>query len=555
MSQRTVFFENVTHAHRPWVGWFLFRGDQVHFFDFEPHLRAMGWLRRLLQQERIQRIYIPSASQADSIAMDDAEGLFPQFSSHPLIQALGSLYSPEEAAPFFKKALLETRFRSVFIRRYLQEYSRRNPHQRVLLIPEISCHWEPDNHRFCPPGVRALSAAIRIIQDAAYNTAISSALFLHLFFIRIGRLLSRKIRTEAAVHVYPVEQEFQVKFQKKRGFDFLLDGKILTKQNTLFLVHPTGEGPWVQEAIRTGHRILRLSHFAQIRSPGGHLRNPPIHLKSGPLIKAALGFLLHPLTPRWIAEAAGRGLFVGMTHSALLERLKFKNYLYLNQEHLSQQWLNILIRRAGRQSWNFAFAIGGGYLYRPQSEFGHRQRLWAYQNCDHFVSMSSQLIRYHQAHPQRTRFYHNVGNIWSEQIGSFSRGEIQQLRREWFGPGAQDRKIISFFDTTFIEADNSPSTYSEALLWYRDIERLLDEEKHLWAVLKPSRAAWRFVDHRARWADPLGTEILNRWEVLKKHPRVYCAGDAGDPSAIIAASDLTVTFCFPRVRFSGNLYS
>src|SRR5439155_137054 len=99
--------------------------------------------------------------------------------------------------------------------------------------------------------------------------------------------------------------------------------------------------------------------------------------------------------------------------------------------------------------------------------------------------------------------------------------------------------------------------FDEAVAWYDDIARLADERPDLLMVLKPSKADWYFVDPTFQWSHPRGAAVLERWERLRAHPRVHFAGHDGDPASVVAAADLTVTFCYssPTAEALGALGS
>jgi polysaccharide biosynthesis PFTS motif protein len=208
-------------------------------------------------------------------------------------------------------------------------------------------------------------------------------------------------------------------------------------------------------------------------------------------------------------------------------------------------WRNVLIRRAGRQSWYFSLAIGGGYIYEGVGDTTRHHRLWTYQNPDHFVLPSSQMVDYYRRHRQKVREYHEIGNIWSELVCTEARNADRGATlSRWFRAPVEGRKVVAWFDTTFVETENSGSSYSEAIEWYGHVLRLLDEDENLLAVIKPSKSEDYFLDPKGEWSHPLGTALMQKWDALKGNPRVYFPGRLGDPAEVMAMSDLTVTFCF-----------
>jgi len=144
-----------------------------------------------------------------------------------------------------------------------------------------------------------------------------------------------------------------------------------------------------------------------------------------------------------------------------------------------------------------------------------------------------------------------VGNLWSEQIlGAEQAIDLDAVRRQWFGPLAEGRRVLAWFDTSFVEAPNSPSTFTEAIRWYADILRLAQQQDELLMVIKPSKDEAYYVDEgpRQQWAGPqLGKRLMQVWAALRSHPRVRFLDHADDPTTVVAASDLTVTYCFSSV--------
>lgn len=558
--RRRVFFEHLHNAHWPLVAWHVARGDQVFVFDFHFRLKRTPWIKALINRQKVQRIYIRPYSGADSVAMDAVERLYPRFADHPLIRACGRVFGEAEVALVFKKAMLDSVFQYCYMHRHLQQYvAQLEPDARVLIVPEMYEAWDrvlqgsgfpPLEHLERHSWSRRL-AWLAATWDRVWK---QEALCLYNSLLLLWAWCAKRFSPAkpglplAGDHVYAIDQPFQTQFQGGRKFNFLLDGTRLNKANTVFLVHQDAAGPWMAEAKATGHRVLTR---AELSSPLSYWQAPPTRLP----IQALLGLTFRTLgrlaDPSWITWTAAAGTKVVIEDAVLFERLKVRNYIYTNSAGRIQRWHNLMVRRMGGQSWCFALAIGGGYVYSEghARARGHwmdkRSRAYAFDNHDHLIAQSQQMISYHWKHPQAVRGYHNVGNLWSELARQARRaGRDQQLIQQWFGDRATGRKIISWFDTSFVEADGSVSTFKDAIAWYEDILRFLKERDDVCMIIKPSKAEAWFADSRHQWFHPLGVRVVELWRQLQAHPRVYFAGHQGDPSDIMAASDLVVTFCF-----------
>ncbi|GEM_PF-2088250 len=568
--KRLVFFENVTSAHRPLVAWYLARGYRVFVFDFTYKLKFMTWLRKLLLTGRVERIYFHPASRAEGLAMDAAEWFYPQASGHRLIRRLEALYGREETGPVFKYALVQSLARYFYTRLYLQRTIEKESFaSRITFVPESYGFWDPLLFEWCrdrlePLGgvyipwlPRLLSAAgrewIKVTRYLPYY--FGSGMFLVLGWF--ARTFATDARGKASQHykvVYGIGTKFQTKFSGARRFDFLLDHQKLTKVNTGFLIERSLEGEWIERERQAGYQMIKQSEYC---TAWGILRYPPQTIPVGLAARALLEGIRRIQAPEWIHQAATLGLWVLSKETNLFERIRFEHYVYTNQYGIPPRWRNVLVRRAGGRSWWFAYSNGGGFMYQADqafasgSDFGDCVRFWAYENMDHFVSPCSQLIEYHRRHHQRVRWYHEVGNLWSEQILQVAKTlNRDALRHQWFGTLAQGRKVVAWFDTSFVEAPHSPSTFTEAIQWYRDILRLTQEHEDLLMVIKPSKDEAYYVDpgpHQL-WASPrLGQQLMQVWDHLKAHPRIRFLRHTEDPTQVLLASDLTVTFCFSSV--------
>lgn len=563
--KKDVFFESISTGHRPLVIWYLARGHRVNVFNFTNSLKSMPWLRKLINEGKISRVEVNHLSGTVDLAMEAAEWLYPKHSQNPLVQCLYDIFGPEEPEAVIKQGLLLQVSQYLSIRLFLQKYlGKAESSATVTLVPDSFCYWDKLLGDWCrerlgplesvkiPVWARIWSELISLEKRAFENVKHSLYNGISLLSVWLGRRLSKPRDGDWIGdydHVCAIDVPAQVRFQGPRNFDFLLDNERLTKENTAFLVSRGVEGPWMDEARSSGYHIIARSQFGDERHPSGHLRSPPRKADLGPLAKTVvLGAFrgsFRPLAPEWLVQTAALGVSTYISESCVLERVGYVNYIYRSQDDLRQRWRNALIRKAGRQSWNFAYAIGGGYFHDEGEEFGGLHRLWTYQNPDHYVAPSPQMVEYQKRHHQVVREYHEVGNIWSElvRIESETRDREEALS-QWFNGSHRGKRVVAWFDSSVVEAENSGCTYTEAIAWYAGIQKLLEEDENLLVVIKPSKPPSYFLDPAQEWSHPLGAVLMEKWDELKGHPRVHFAGHDSDPVSVIAMCDLTVTYCF-----------
>ncbi len=169
---------------------------------------------------------------------------------------------------------------------------------------------------------------------------------------------------------------------------------------------------------------------------------------------------------------------------------------------------------------------------------------------DYYVGMNEIVGEYYKLHHQNVEKYFSVGSIYSEMIRNImSTGSRNDLFYKHFDKAIENKnKIVAFFDTTFIDAENCYGTYEDCIAFYQDILRLIDCMEDVLIIVKPSKLASWFISPQMQWASPKkGKEIIELWNVLKSNPRIFWAANehANDQltfnNIIIAVSDLVVT--------------
>jgi hypothetical protein len=584
---RDVVFETIGRGHRALVEAALRRGDRVFVFDFTYRLKARAWLRALINEGRVVRIYVPPTTREEGASLGAAEWLAPRLMRHPIVRALTALYGAEEVAPVVQKAVLDEVFAHLFMRAWLARHlADETRGRKVILVASAFRRWErrlarwPDRPAAALRGLRfgrwatAWTRATRRMETAA-RTAKAAALLSAVLAARRRRFRSEAPPPVEVDHLYAIDQPFQAKFRGGRRFTFLLDGATLHEKNTAFVVHPSAEGEWMEEARREGYLVFSRQALASTRAL---LREPPSRAATRGLARVLRAIMVRPGSAAWLVEMALLAVRTHLGVAKLAEHVRFTNYVYTNQDGLDQRWHNVMVRRLGGRSWNYVLSIGAGHLTEGGTDLAGmrdplgRHRLHAFQNPDDFVVPCHQLVSYHQRHRQRVRAYHDVGNIFSELILGVGAGERRASRREWFGGAADDARVIAWFDTSYVEEPLSPARFDEAVMWYDDILRLADLRPDFRMLIKPSKADWYFTDPAFQWSHPSGAAVVDRWQRLAAHPRVHFAGSEADPSAVVAASDLTITFCYssptaealgarrrglwyePKERWRGTLY-
>jgi polysaccharide biosynthesis PFTS motif protein len=344
--------------------------------------------------------------------------------------------------------------------------------------------------------------------------------------------------------VFTIEQAFQTKFQGVRGFDFLLDGRGINKENTLFLIGRFAKREWINEQIAKAFYVLRFADLFRL----GHLCRSEHNALFG--FSNALSLirvlLFKPDSRICFLRAFLKSLVVYIKYSVLIESFSFKAYIYTNNESSSQIAINIFLRKKNISSWCYLMFLVGGYP-RSASEqdfIEHRNVLWSFINPDYMIGMNDNVISYFRLHHQGVRNYHTVGSLYSEMVVVNN----QLIDRDHFlrgcfpGISVENTKVCAFFDTTFVAEEEAFASFDDGFAFYTDIAKVLNEK--ILVIIKPSKGDAFYVAPNGQWSSlEKGEKVVGAMDLLRSHPRVYFAGDAGDIPSIMAVSDVVVTHC------------
>lgn len=551
-----VIFETLRWFHWPVAAYYLWRGAHIHVFDFTYDLKRNPLLRALINAGRIERIYIRTMAKEHGEAIDQTEIVFKKLKHHyqKILKRVSDLYQSEEIELIFKKTLLFEIFRCIYIHNSLRGRS-------VLFIPDAYTFYESFIRQWgtypfssfekvvTPRFFSGLAGIFRFFDS--WRPALGGFCWLFsqfIFSVLFHRFAGKSSFTTPFKYAVAVHQEIEIKFDNKRRFDFLLDGRTLTPDNSVFLFFL----PVIPPKDHHGVDAAAMKKWSFLCST----RRMP-QLKKGLPALLALPLSLFSLSP--FVWAYFRALFTYFFFQRLRGQVSFENYIYTNQESTQQIALNILIRNEGGTTWNYALFLGGGLLYVPRREdFSTRRHwLWAYLNSDHYVAVSRDAVEYSRTHFQHIRHYHVVGSLYSEMVRECVRENSREaVGLKWFGPEWRPGlKIVSFFDTSFIDSrDCQTTTFDDAISFYSDILRLMKETRDILFVIKAKKNEGYYLAPDFQWSSlEKGGRIVALWERLKQDGKVFWAGDRGDIPLIIAMSDLVVSYCYssPTVEALG----
>ena len=560
----TVFFERIRTVHYLLVLFYLWRGYEVYAFDFDDSIKPPRWLRRLINAGKVERIIPNPWSIVHGQAIDQTELVYPKLKATGAQKSLRRFLKDEETDLVFKKMLLPEIFTCLYVNTHLGAVAKVMSQSRTVcffhdkynvfhrMLARHGTHdLDPLVHVRRPLWYTGVAPLLRWLDKISYALPRWGYLVSRTSLMAIGNLLPRREAEKLqASYAIPIEQRFQVAMSGKRYFDFLVDRTNITAANVLFLFRIPLDKSIRRHCDRNGYNVIEQRHLLGVRSLAG----------SRWAWSVILGYLaalmrIWPLDrqPRAFVAGVLQSIYIHMQHEALSKRATFKHYVYANQESARQVAVNIVLRKQGVTTWNYAMFIGGGFLHAKKGDFAaKRHTIWAFFNGDHYLGATQHAIDFYKLHCQTVRQYHDIGCIFSEMVREYlaETGKEGLARRFFARPLTKSQRVVSFFDTTFLDADNVPVNFWDGILFYEDILRFLADFQDAFVVVKPSKDEQIVGSPKSQWSSAKASgKLMAVWDTLKQHPRVHWAGTTGDVPAIIAASDLVVTHCLSSPTF------
>jgi len=555
-----IIFERITPLQFPVLSYYLWKQKEIKFFDNDGLERDKNWVKKLVKRGRISEIppigYV--YNECYGTALDNIDKVYEYLANgSALAREMVKLYGDENAELAYRKGLTRDLSEFYYIDSCLEQEAGRLQHgERILFIPH--------KYRQCLRLVRESGAFYHGHQNIDIACKLGTLNHLYGLFEKVRWWLSqlvivalyftelmmpRKRSGGAKKYEYAVaimNPEYQFKF-KTRSVDFLLDGNNIRKDNTVFiLLTPAISRDHWSEMKSKGLNVIDCSkRFMSARSSNQKATTHILRTTLPYIVRHAfLGLFENNI----ILNVNAVLLSVFLKWSFILQEVNFKHFITFNDEEIGHIGRNILLHRAGAKTWYYAHSGALGDLIAPaKGNSTQRHWLWSFLYYDYYISWNSEIIRYYRLHPQKIDKYVSIGCIWSHPVADILEGVIvSRLKEEIFADFDKAKyKTIAFFDSSYLP--NSVSPLEDGVIFYQSILKLLDEFPDIFVVIKEKKAEETVLAIYDKWGGD--SNIFHRQykpalDKLRQHPRCYITGYKGDPSEIIAMSDLTITYAF-----------
>ena len=571
-----VYFEHIRWFHRGIIKYYLKREYEIYAFDMKYSVTSRPWVQNLIVDQKITPIFYHAHDPGFGEAIDLVEETFKGKREGLLIKSIRRLIGDEDITSAYKKAKAREFSEFFFVRNYFK---------KKLTNGQRTSIFYPDKYHLIITRLKSIGITFsdipglkvsRIWSFLATLTAIFSRLksalkfFLYscvtLFIFLIGTFFRQKDKPLHYRYAIPITQpEFQLRYTGNRRFDFLLDGKDITKNNTVFLLfrplnseNTAGIDSASEISMSINHKNVNniLSGEYQIYNAYNTKRFNSIRqiIKSGKrpsdglllVISAIVALLFDDETSIIVSSTLLKNI---IRWRIILSDISFDNYIYFNEESYTQNIINSLIRRSGGKTWYYAHSWGFGYVFTVPYKvemLDLRYVAWSYLNPNHLIIWNEDMEKYFRLHKQEVSAYHNVGSFWSELIKPHMKKKgVSVLRGIVNEKDISDQmKIVAFFDTSYINDPHYLYNINSAIAFYSAIKRFLKEDGNIFAIIKPSKKIETYTSRHSIWYSHDAKRLKEIWEELSDHPRCWFSEDSSDTPMIQGISDLVVTHAF-----------
>jgi len=560
MHYTKIIFEQLRLIHFPILIYYLWKQKEIKFFDNDGSAKKKNWVKKLVRKGKI--LEIPpiecAPNECYGTALDNVDKVYEYLTNgSTLIMEMVKIYGDENIELAYKKEFARNLSEFYYINSYLdEEEGKLGPDERILFIS----YRYKQNLRLVRKSGAFYHSHEKI--DIAYDLKMFNHVYglfekVKWWFIQLGitilycsRLMmpgkgSSQVK-EYKCAIAMRNPDYQFKF-KNRSVDFLLDGNNIRNDNTIFMLfNPTISKDSLDEIKSKNLNMIDCSNPFKLSH--GLDKKERNHILRRILPYTVKNIFLGLFENNIVLEVNAILLSTFFKWSFILQEINIKHFVTLNDEGIDHIGRNILLNKTGAKTWYYAHSGSFGYItIPPNSNITNRHWLWSFLYYDYYVSWNNEIIEYYKLHPQKINSYISIGCIWSQSIVDILEGRItSNLGKKIFANFDRDKyKTLAFFDHGYLP--NSVSTLECGIAFYQCILRLLEEFSDILVIIKEKKSEEIVLKQYEQYGasnNIFYEQYKPALDELRKYPRCHVTGYKGDPSEIIAMSDLTITYAF-----------
>jgi len=508
----------------------------IYILDISKHRAVITTLQKLHKHQLIVRVSEQHHAfhNSHSIAIEAANKIIDKSSNNTVIQLARKLCKSSEVDLIFKRTLSQHLSLLTTINQYVVNNKKiKNP---VLFVEKKYCKVLREK-----PEILDLSIEIRYrfywgkIKLWSIWLIVAFSYILHLMIQFFHKKNTAKKTFKYAISVpFP----WAAKFKGAREFTFLVDNKIIKKNETVFLVEYPESKEFYQRYSDYGYNLIEARSIQKISDL---FRRSTLRFRDD--FFKVVRLLMARKQDHFVYEALISLLFYRLSWSIIITQTSFKNYIYFNKEGKTQNATNIFLKEKQIITHAYSQFVGGQYqMCGNNSTFDERLIHYSFLNPDYYYLNNKAMADSMALHCQKSVRHKVIGNIFSEKIIEV-RGDINyidKLRQQY--KIKNRKKVVSIFDTTYIEVEKHYSTYDEAQCFLKDVIELAKSMPKCVFLFKPSKNDAFFLE--GYWSDKKGDEVVQLRREFDQLKNATMLLDSDDVIDVISVSDVVFTNSF-----------
>ncbi|MFC1624241.1 polysaccharide biosynthesis PFTS motif protein [Candidatus Omnitrophota bacterium] len=337
-----------------------------------------------------------------------------------------------------------------------------------------------------------------------------------------------------AIRIYNAGYNFNATY---RAIDFLLDGKDITKEKTLFCIETDIDNDFRDALRKKGYNFEDIPNILKEVSLCS-LKEIYFKILLPTWFKLCIVSISEP---SFLLNHYRSILGLHLRWRVFSDKYAIKHYIVYNDFTFSHILRNIILSQQGVKTWYFVHSGHMLDLFKySHNKMDMKRVAFSYLFYDNLISWGEKLSNFFLSHCNSIKNVKNIGCLWSEhvrfaaEINDYS-GELREVYEKYRQPGSNDKKIIGVFDTTF--GVSYPLGYHDMKCFISGVLKLADERKDFIFVVK--------LKSPLKEIEKSSPEALHYYLEMKQgRNNVYFLENLEDASLVIALCDLTISACF-----------
>ena len=534
---KSIFFVDISLKFF-WVSLLArFFNWRIYVFDTRKNFSKSTLLKRMHERKWIVRVLehhsIPFG-RSHSIAIKLADKIINESFNSAATQIAKKICKSTEVDLIFKKNLAEHLSFLTSINQYVVNNKKiKDP---VLFVEKKYCKVLRENPEILDP---TISVRYRFYWGKIKLWVVwLMVAFGYLLNLLIQPFHKKNIVKKTFKYAISISTPWVTKFKGSREFIFLVDNEIIKKDEVVFLVEYPESKEFYQYYSDDGYNLIEALSVQKISNL---FRKSTLRVRDD--FFKVVSLLIARKQDFFVYEALISLLFHRMSWSIIVAQTSFQNYIYFNKEGKSQNAINIFLKQKKIITHAYSQFIGGPYqVCGNDSIFDELKVNYSFLNPDYYYLNNQAMVSSMKLHYQDTVQHKNIGNIFSEKIIEIRNNNhyIEQLRGQYNIENS--KKVVSIFDTSYIEIDKLYSTYDEAQYFLKDVIKLAKSMPECMFLFKPSIKDILFL--KGYWSDKKASKMVQLRHEFGQLENATMLQDADDVIDIISVSNVVFTNSF-----------